>query len=98
MKCIGFERNKVILYITMFLIIAILIVTIDYCFRSKDARNLCEAIYDNYMALMEQLLIDGADCNVYTNPLLLLPVAIIVDSELPTTPLITACVQGNQVI
>lgn len=95
MKCSYFEKNKVILYITMFLIIAILIVTINYCFRSEDARNLCEAIYDNDMAQLEQLLIDGANCNVYTNPLLLLPITIIVDSKLPTTPLITACAQGN---
>lgn len=89
------KRKSIMLCITGFLLIAIFVGMCECSFQSQDAENLCNAIHDGDLVLLEQLLKDGADCNAYTYSLLLLPAAIIIDGKLPTTPLMTACALGD---
>jgi len=63
--------------------------------QSKTTRDICDAIQVGDDTRLEALLQEGADVNRATHTILYLPVSIITESNTLSTPLLTACENGN---
>ena len=63
--------------------------------QSKTSRDICNAIQAGDNARLEALLQEGADVNRATHTILYLPIAILTENNMLSTPMLTACENGN---
>lgn len=63
--------------------------------QSKTSRDICNAIQAGDNVRLEALLQEGADANRATHTILYLPIAIVTEHNMLSTPLLTACENGN---
>ena len=77
------------------ILIICIVFIITFSLRAKDARALCEAVENDDMEQFYSLIDSGAYPNGSTHSILLLPIAIVTESDLIKTPLQKACMMGN---